>query len=143
MKELIPAEDYDRILDWHYDTEREEDELLMRPTCAPHYYRLVLQRQKADKDKWRRRSLTFSTGKAVERVGKSGAVKRLLTRGLLLFLVCVFYSGGISQGLAGVRWLGVLNRIALASTAAGILLVFLLLVLLADLLSRLLRRVLV
>jgi predicted acyltransferase len=70
-------------------------------------------------------SLTFSTGKAVERVGKSGAVKRLLTRGLLLFLVGVFYSGGLSQGLDGVRWLGVLNRIALASTAAGILLVFL------------------
>ena len=70
-------------------------------------------------------SLTFSTGKAVERAGKAGAVKRLLTRGLLLFLVGVFYSGGLSQGLDGVRWLGVLNRIALASTAAGILLVFL------------------
>ncbi len=70
-------------------------------------------------------SLTFSTGKAVERSGKAGAVRRLLTRGLLLFLVGVFYSGGLSQGLDGVRWLGVLNRIALASTAAGILLVFL------------------
>ena len=70
-------------------------------------------------------SLTFSTGKAVERSGKAGAVKRLLSRGILLFLVGVFYSGGLSQGLDGVRWLGVLNRIALASTAAGILLVFL------------------
>lgn len=70
-------------------------------------------------------SLTFSTGKAVERSGKAGAVKRLLSRGLLLFLVGVFYSGGLSQGLDGVRWLGVLNRIAVASTAAGILLVFL------------------
>jgi predicted acyltransferase len=70
-------------------------------------------------------SLTFSTSKAVEKIGKAGAVKRLLSRGLLLFLVGVFYSGGLSQGLEGVRWLGVLNRIALASTAAGILLVFL------------------
>jgi predicted acyltransferase len=70
-------------------------------------------------------SLTFSTSKAVEKIGKAGAVKRMLSRGLLLFLVGVFYSGGLSQGLDGVRWLGVLNRIALASTAAGILLVFL------------------
>jgi heme b synthase len=62
MNELISAEDYDEILNWHYDTERNEEELLMRPTCAPHYYRLVLQRQKAEKDKWRRQSLTFSTG---------------------------------------------------------------------------------
>ena len=70
-------------------------------------------------------SLVFSTGKAVQRAGKAAAVRRLLVRGLLLFAVGVFYSGGISQGLDGIRWLGVLNRIALASTAAGILLVFL------------------
>jgi heme b synthase len=62
MEELISVEDYDEILDWHYDVERQERELLMRPTCAPHYYRVVFQRQKADKDKWRRRSLSFSTG---------------------------------------------------------------------------------
>jgi radical SAM protein with 4Fe4S-binding SPASM domain len=62
MEELISAEDYDEILNWHYDTERGEEELLMRPTCAPHYYRIVLQRQKVERDKWRRRSLTFSTG---------------------------------------------------------------------------------
>lgn len=70
-------------------------------------------------------SLVFSTRKAVERGGKSAAVKRLLGRGLLLYLVGVFYSGGISDGLDGIRWLGVLNRIAIASTAAGILTVFL------------------
>ncbi len=62
MSELISVDDYDDILNWHYDAEHEEDELLMRPTCAPHYYRLVMQRQKAEKDKWRRKDLTFSTG---------------------------------------------------------------------------------
>jgi predicted acyltransferase len=70
-------------------------------------------------------SLVFSTGKAVERVGRAGAVKRLLIRGLLLYVIGIFYSGGISQGLDGIRWMGVLNRIAIASTGAGILLVFL------------------
>jgi radical SAM protein with 4Fe4S-binding SPASM domain len=42
--------------------EKEEDDMLVRPTCAPHYYRIVLQRSKKDKDKFKRRSLKFSTG---------------------------------------------------------------------------------
>jgi radical SAM protein with 4Fe4S-binding SPASM domain len=64
MNELISKEDYDKILQWHYDTEKVEPDLLMRPTCAPHYYRVVLQqnRGQADEDKLKRRSLTFSTG---------------------------------------------------------------------------------
>ncbi|MBW2683649.1 MAG: radical SAM protein, partial [Deltaproteobacteria bacterium] len=41
MGELIPEKVYDEILEWHYETEKKEDELLMRPTCAPHYYRIV------------------------------------------------------------------------------------------------------
>lgn len=35
MDELIPQKLYDDILDWHYEVEKEENELLMRPTCAP------------------------------------------------------------------------------------------------------------
>jgi AdoMet-dependent heme synthase len=64
MGELISAEDYDRILEWHYQAEKEEPELLMRPTCAPHYYRIVLQknRGKPEEERLRRRSLSFSTG---------------------------------------------------------------------------------
>jgi radical SAM protein with 4Fe4S-binding SPASM domain len=42
--------------------EKEEDDMLVRPTCAPHYYRIVLQRSKTDKEKFKRRSLKFSTG---------------------------------------------------------------------------------
>ncbi len=34
----------------------------MRPTCAPHYYRIVPQKAKAEGVKFERRSLTFSTG---------------------------------------------------------------------------------
>ena len=62
MNELISKEDYDKILDWHYDMEKEEDLLLVRPTCAPHYYRVQLQRAKEEGEKVKRRTLKFSTG---------------------------------------------------------------------------------
>jgi len=62
MNELISKEDYDKILDWHYDMEKEEDLLLVRPTCAPHYYRVTLQRAKEDNEKFKKRTLKFSTG---------------------------------------------------------------------------------
>ncbi len=64
LSELITAEDYEEILEWHYEMEKDEDTLLVRPTCAPHYYRIVLQKNKeaeAD-DKLKRRNLKFSTG---------------------------------------------------------------------------------
>lgn len=62
MKELISKEDYEEILNWHYEMERAEDDILVRPTCAPQYYRIWHDRSKEeglDKD---RRSLTFGTG---------------------------------------------------------------------------------
>jgi heme b synthase len=64
MNELISKEDYEEILDWHYDMEKEEDTMLVRPTCAPHYYRVVLQQSKKKGEKFNRRSLKFSTGGA-------------------------------------------------------------------------------
>jgi radical SAM protein with 4Fe4S-binding SPASM domain len=62
MGELVSKEDYEEILDWHYRQEKMEDEILMRPTCAPHYYRIVPQKAKAEGIKFERRSLSFSTG---------------------------------------------------------------------------------
>ncbi len=62
MNELIPKEDYEEILKWHYEMEKNEKDMLVRPTCAPHYYRIVLQRQKEEGEKFKRRSLKFSTG---------------------------------------------------------------------------------
>jgi heme b synthase len=62
MNELISAENYEEILDWHYQMEKEEHELLVRPTCAPHYYRIILQKSKEEGEKFKRRSLKFSTG---------------------------------------------------------------------------------
>lgn len=62
MEELIPEQVYDEILEWHYEMEKEEDELLMRPTCAPHYYRIVRQKAKEEGSNFKRRNLKFSTG---------------------------------------------------------------------------------
>jgi len=62
MDELVSKEDYEEILAWHYQQEKQEDEILMRPTCAPHYYRVVPQLAKAEGESFKRRSLTFSTG---------------------------------------------------------------------------------
>lgn len=62
FEELISPEDYDEILKWHFDMELKENEILMRPTCAPHYYRIVPQLSKERSIKFKRRSLTFSTG---------------------------------------------------------------------------------
>ncbi|MGO9614724.1 MAG: radical SAM protein [Dissulfurispiraceae bacterium] len=62
MNELISKEDYEEILDWHYHMEKEEQDMLVRPTCAPHYYRIVLQKSKEEGANYKRRSLKFSTG---------------------------------------------------------------------------------
>ncbi len=64
MEELIAKEDYEDILEWHYEMEKDEDDILVRPTCAPHYYRIVLQKARSDGKKLKRRSLKFSTGGA-------------------------------------------------------------------------------
>ena len=62
MSELISKEKYEDILDWHYEMEKDELDMLVRPTCAPHYYRLVFQKAKEEGTKFERRTLKFSTG---------------------------------------------------------------------------------
>lgn len=62
MNELISKEDYEDILDWHYQMEKDEDMMLVRPTCAPHYYRVVLQQSKKEGETFKKRTLKFSTG---------------------------------------------------------------------------------
>ncbi|MFA7384404.1 MAG: radical SAM protein [Desulfurivibrionaceae bacterium] len=64
MDELIAPEDYEKLLIWHYEMEKGEKDLLVRPTCAPNYYRVVLQQAKEQGDDYQRRSLQFSTGGA-------------------------------------------------------------------------------
>lgn len=62
LHELISKDDYEAILEWHYHQEKQEDTLLMRPTCAPHYYRIAPQLAREEGVSFQRRSLSFSTG---------------------------------------------------------------------------------
>lgn len=62
LSELIPVDDYQEILDWHYEMERDEQDMLVRPTCAPHYYRVRFERNRADSNKVKSRPLSFSPG---------------------------------------------------------------------------------
>jgi radical SAM protein with 4Fe4S-binding SPASM domain len=62
LEELIPPKDYDEILAWHYQMEQEEHEMLIRPTCAPHYYRYRFERYKKEKNTRKSRPLSFSPG---------------------------------------------------------------------------------
>jgi heme b synthase len=42
----IPPEEYERVLNWIYEKSRDLP-IQMKPTCAPHYYRIFRQREKA------------------------------------------------------------------------------------------------
>ena len=66
-------------------------------------------------------SMAIALPRRLEREGHAGAVKHLLIRALLLFLLGVFFSGGLRDGWEKIRWLGVLQRIGIASAAAGLL----------------------
>ncbi len=62
--ELISPEDYERILKWHLGMEAGEKKMLVRPTCAPSYYRLKLQAAAEAGAGAEMRSLSFSPGGA-------------------------------------------------------------------------------
>jgi len=66
-------------------------------------------------------SIVFSLSRVLEQGGKKAAVKRILVRGLLLYLIGVFLYGGISKGFDNIRWLGVLQRIAICYTCAALI----------------------
>src|SRR2546426_3061888 len=69
-------------------------------------------------------SLVFSLTKTIERAGRAEALKRVVRRAVLLFLVGIFYSGGFTNPWPDMRLMGVLNRIALAYFFAGLLFCF-------------------
>ncbi len=69
-------------------------------------------------------STVFSLEKIIAREGRAAAVKRVLIRGVLLFIVALIYSGGVSTPWPDIRLMGVLNRIALCYTFGGVLFIF-------------------
>ncbi len=58
-------------------------------------------------------SLVFSLSRTIEQGGRTGAWKRILLRSLFLYIFGLLVYGGISKGLDEVRWMGVLQRIAI------------------------------
>lgn len=45
---MVPAQEYEEILNWFYDRAR-EGEIELKATCAPHYFRVVRQRRAAER----------------------------------------------------------------------------------------------
>ena len=70
-------------------------------------------------------SLVFALTKTIGREGRWPAARRIAGRALVLFALGVFYNGGFRDGLDHVRWVGVLQRIALAYLGAGLLFLWL------------------
>ncbi len=70
-------------------------------------------------------SVVMAIPKSVARQGRWRTVGHILFRGCLLYFIGVVYSGGWAAGWGEVRWLGVLNRIALCYAATALLFTFL------------------
>ncbi len=47
--QMISAQEYERVLNWLYDTEKAEPQLQLKATCAPHYFRVMHQRRAQDR----------------------------------------------------------------------------------------------
>jgi predicted acyltransferase len=66
-------------------------------------------------------SLAIALPRRLARDGMAATCGHLLFRGLVLCLLGVYFSGGLKDGWEKVRWMGVLQRIGLASALAGLL----------------------
>lgn len=70
-------------------------------------------------------SLVFSLTRIITREGRRAAVRRVLKRSAILFLLGVFYMGGLAGGFQNVYLAGVLQRIAEAYVFAALIFCFL------------------
>src|SRR5436309_599209 len=66
-------------------------------------------------------SLVFALPRMIERKGKAAAVKRIFLRSLALYALGLVYYGGLIKGLDHIRWMGVLQRIALSYFFASLI----------------------
>ena len=66
-------------------------------------------------------SLVFSLSRTIERQGRAAAAARIVRRAVLLYLLGIFYYGGLSTPFHEIRLLGVLQRIAIAYLFAGLI----------------------
>jgi len=66
-------------------------------------------------------SFAIAVPRRVARDGRWAATRHLLSRAVILVVLGIIYSGGMKNGWDQIRWLGVLQRIGIASAAAGLL----------------------
>jgi predicted acyltransferase len=66
-------------------------------------------------------SIPFSIRRLIEHQGLLAAYRRIFRRAILLYLIGVFYKGGIAHAWPDVALVGVLQRIALCYLIAGLL----------------------
>jgi predicted acyltransferase len=66
-------------------------------------------------------SMAIALPRRLERSGHGAAMRHLMGRALILVALGVFFSGGLRNGWDKIRWLGVLQRIGIASAAAGMI----------------------
>jgi predicted acyltransferase len=69
-------------------------------------------------------SLVYSLTKTIRQEGRGVAIQRIFRRGILLFALGLFYSGGFTNNWPDMRLLGVLNRIALCYFFASLIFCF-------------------
>ena len=66
-------------------------------------------------------SMAIALPRRLMRESKLKVARHLIVRAMILFALGLLYSGGLENGWEKVRWLGVLQRIGIASAAAGLL----------------------
>lgn len=66
-------------------------------------------------------SLVFSLTRTIERFGKAIALRRIFVRSLAIYFFGLLVYGGISDGFGHVRWMGVLQRIAITYFFASLI----------------------
>lgn len=69
-------------------------------------------------------SIVFSLSRTIRQFGRAEALKRIVRRSILLFVLALIYSGGLTNPWPGLRMLGVLNRIALCYFFTGMIFCF-------------------
>jgi predicted acyltransferase len=70
-------------------------------------------------------SAVFSLSRLIETRGRAAAVKRVVVRGAVLYLLGVLYYGGLLKHLGNIRLMGVLQRIAICYLVTGLLFIYL------------------
>jgi predicted acyltransferase len=67
-------------------------------------------------------SVVFSVQRMIEQAGMARTVRRIVVRSLVLYVFGLLVYGGLSKGVDHIRWLGVLQRIAICYLVASLLL---------------------